>query len=227
MAYQWCAVGYGGIELDRPQKVALGIRPRPVEHRPHAPSARVRLGEPGVDLECVLHCPCCTGHHVRRRHGAVGAERDVRVGQPGICHAVAWVPLDGIFEALDALLELVFGPLVPVITTFEIGRVGVEIARVRRDERDSRRQLALECLDDRRGDLVLHGEHVLHVAIEAFGPEMIAVPGVDQFDRDPQPVVVLSHASVQDGRDIERATDLADVACLPLELKRRRARSDP
>ena len=48
---------------------------------------------------------------------------------------------------------------------------------MRRHQRDFRRQLTFECLDDRRCNLILHGKHVLEIAIETLGPELIPVSG--------------------------------------------------
>jgi hypothetical protein len=98
---------------------------------------------------------------------------------------------------------------------------------VRRHERSAGRQLTGKRFHHRCGNFVLHRKHVPHIAIEPVGPELIAIPGIDQFDRNPQTVVVLPHASIENGADVQDAADLSGVAGLPLELKRRRARCHP
>ena len=45
---------------------------------------------------------------------------------------------------------------------------------------------------------------------------MVAVRRANQLDRDPQPAAVLSHAPVQNGRNVERLAELTDILSLPL-----------
>jgi hypothetical protein len=153
----------GRLQTDRFLVVLLRLRPRPAVNRPHAAAACIRLGWVGVDLEGSVERGLRAGHHVRGRQRAVGAERDVGVGHAGIRLGVRRIPLDGSREARHALFQLVFGSLVPVIPSFEIEAVGLEIPAPLRHGRNMaiRGQPALECVHDGTGDLLLHREDVL------------------------------------------------------------------
>ena len=60
-------------------------------------------------------------------------------------------------------------------------------------------------------DLVLDGEDVRGIAVEAIGPEMAAGLAVDQLRIDPYVVAGAPHAALQHVADTELAGDLADV----------------
>src|SRR5262245_8884435 len=52
---------------------------------------------------------------------------------------------------------------------------------------------------------------------------MVAVRRANELDRDPQPIAVLSYATVEHGLDVECGADLTHVSSLSLELKCRRS----
>lgn len=61
------------------------------------------------------------------------------------------------------------------------------------------------------GDLVLDGKNVVVVAIEALGPQMIAVLRVDQLDGNAEPVSSLADAALQERLNAESFPDLTRV----------------
>ncbi len=65
-------------------------------------------------------------------------------------------------------------------------------------------ELRLDRGDDGFGDLVLHGEHVGDIAVEAFRPEMAAGGGVVELRGDPQLVAASPHAAL-DAHSARRA----------------------
>ena len=81
------------------------------------------------------------------------------------------------------------------------------------------RQWFLERIDDTLGDLVLDREDVLHFAIEAVGPEPVAILYIDQLRRDADEVARLADAAFENGLDPEFGADLPDVCSRALVLK--------
>ena len=81
-------------------------------------------------------------------------------------------------------------------------------------------ELGFERGDDRRHDLVLHGEDVLEIAVVAFGPEMVAGCGLDQLRGDAHPRAGLAHAALQDVGHAQTDAHILHVDRLALERER-------
>jgi hypothetical protein len=81
-------------------------------------------------------------------------------------------------------------------------------------------------LGDRSRDLVLDHEHVVDVAIEALGPQVIAVGDVHQLRADAQAVAGLADAALEHRLHVQSLADLAHVDLRALELERRGPRHD-
>ena len=79
---------------------------------------------------------------------------------------------------------------------------------------------------DRLRDIVLNGEDVLHLAVVALRPQMITVGNVHELSGDAKAVAHLADAALENRRDLQLPSDLADVLVLSLERERRRARRD-
>lgn len=73
-------------------------------------------------------------------------------------------------------------------------------------------------------DLILHPEHIRHLAVVAFRPEMISVGGVDKLRRHPNPAPGTPYAAFKDRTDAECFGDLADVLLLAPEREGRSTR---
>ena len=84
--------------------------------------------------------------------------------------------------------------------TLEIGEIGVRPNRVVGFRRNSLggSQLDLQGRRHTLGDLGLHREHVIKVAIVDVGPQVSLRTDVDQLQRDPEPIAGLPHASLED-----------------------------
>ena len=78
----------------------------------------------------------------------------------------------------------------------------------------------------RPGDLVLDGEDVGQVAVEALRPELVAIRGVDQLRRDAQSGAGLADAAFQDVGHVELLAHGSQILALALEIEGRRTRSD-
>src|SRR5438132_179278 len=88
-----------------------------------------------------------------------------------------------------------------------IERIGV----IGRTTRLCDRELPLERAGNARRNLVLHGEQIADVAVEALGPEMRAGLGVDQLDVDPDLMAGSLNTAFQNIADAQLAADLLGV----------------
>src|SRR5215472_18497918 len=68
--------------------------------------------------------------------------------------------------------------------------------------------LRLDCGDDRRGDLVLHREHIGEVAIVAFRPQLAAADDVIELRADAHALAAPAHAALDQIADAELLADL-------------------
>ena len=79
---------------------------------------------------------------------------------------------------------------------------------------------------NRLGDLFLHREHALQLAVVAFGPEMRAVAGLDELRGDAHLVPVLAHRALDEMGRVQGLGDGLNVAVLAFELEGRGAGDD-
>ena len=110
-----------------------------------------------------------------------------------------------------------------VVDAFQIGLVSFQIGRAAGPGVTHRllRLVALELGGDGERNLVLDGEDVVDLALEGFGPDVVAVFGIDKLRGDANPVAGLTHAALKHGVYVERPADLRDVLVLAFELKGR------
>ena len=74
-----------------------------------------------------------------------------------------------------------------------------------------------ECFDDGLGDFVLHRKDIRHLTVEAIGPELRSVRGVDELRRDADSIACPPHAPFEDCEHVERFRDSSDVLILASE----------
>ena len=72
-------------------------------------------------------------------------------------------------------------------------------------------EMRLDRGHDLLGDVVLHREDVVQLAVVLLGPDVLAAPGVDQLAGDAQPPAGRAHAALQHVAHAEVARDLAHV----------------
>ena len=138
------------------------------------------------------------------------------------------VQRDRVLEHLQRELEVLprVAPRVAAAAQVEVvglevlGRLGRERLLLLRRERDPQR------LGDLARDLVLHREHVGHLAVVALGPQQRVRFGVHELGRDAQPVAAAADAAGEHGGGLELLADLRRRDRLVAERQHRLARED-
>ena len=80
--------------------------------------------------------------------------------------------------------------------------------------------------DDRKRDLVLHGEHIGQIAVVAFCPHVVAGLGVYELCGRTDPLTAATHAALQDVAYAEFVPDLFHVDRATLVAEARIAGDD-
>jgi hypothetical protein len=158
----------------------------------------------------------------------VHVEEGTGVRDPGIRQGILRIDLDRPVEEPPGRFHAGLPHLVVPLAAPKVILVGLDMVVGRLA---ARRFLALgepdpELPRDRLGDLVLHREDILQLAIVPRGPEVVAVRHLDQLRGDPEPVPRLAHAALEDGAHLELAADLGDVFVFVLEGEGRGAGCD-
>jgi hypothetical protein len=91
---------------------------------------------------------------------------------------------------------------------------------IRFHQRDAQR------LGDPTGDVRLDGEDVVELPVVGFRPEVVAIAGVDQLCRDPNPLALPPDTSLEHVAHTQLLADLCQIDIAALERKRRGARCD-
>ena len=149
----------------------------------------------------------------------IRAEHAVGVGESGVGGCEFRIELDGALEILARLVHCGRQPQPPEVAAAQVELIGIHVggATLHPCLLGTAHELHLEHLDDRRGDLVLDGEYVFHLAVVALRPQVVAVGDVDQLGGDAQPVAGAPHAALQHRGYVERRADLADVLAFAFE----------
>ena len=79
-----------------------------------------------------------------------------------------------------------------------------------------------QLLDDRLSDVILHRKNVFHRPVIRLGPDVIAVGGIDELDRNANSLSGHSNTALKDRGHIQRTADLGYGRLLALERERRR-----
>jgi hypothetical protein len=129
----------------------------------------------------------------------------------------AGVDADRGAEELARRLDVAAIGAVEELAAAQVELVGRDVVRRRPLQSPAilRREHAAELLRDQLGDLLLDGEDVLELAVEALRPHLIAVVGARQLNPDAQAVAGLAHAAVEHRGDAEPGADLAHVVPPP------------
>ena len=94
--------------------------------------------------------------------------------EPGPRRRVSRIEADGLPEGPNGPAVILFG--VPKMLAQQVAPIGFEAAGLRSgvDGPHSRGEPGLHRLDHAGGDLVLNGEDILQLPVEALGPELVA-----------------------------------------------------
>jgi len=193
-------------------------------HGEHQALGDVGVGELGGDLEGPRRCGACGGDQL-----AVPADPGVQpvaaLDDPEPGGDEARVECDRPFEhlargvkRLDVHRPQEVTPAQVVVVSLDVlGWNLADFALLALGQDHAQRR------GDLGGDLVLQGEDIGELAVEAVRPELIAVLGLDQLDAHAQAVAGPPHAALEDRADAERTTDRAHILAAPLEGERRGA----
>ena len=100
------------------------------------------------------------------------------------------------------------------MSPLQVKLVGLEVADLRPGPNlvFSVCKTGLDCLDDARGDLVLHREDVDRLAVEPLGPDLVAARDLRELRGDTQPGPRRPHAALEDVAYGQRAGDRGQIA---------------
>ena len=159
---------------------------------------------------------------------AVVGHRAVGIAETGVCHRVQRVEVDGALELVERAAESVRRPLIPVVTSAQVGLVGLRIDRGSLAQLLllSRRQLEAERLGDLPGDLFLHRHQIRRVLAELLAPELRFAGRVDELGLDVQDVGMLRDPARQDRADVQRRADRRRVGLQAAVAEHEAARND-
>ncbi len=131
------------------------------------------------------------------------------------------IEADGLLEGLQGLGVML---LPPQVAALEVAAVGLEVVGPRSslNGSNSRSEPGLDCVDNARGDLVLNGEDVGRLPVEALGPELVAARDVGQLRGDAQPGPRRPNAALEDVAHGQRAGDCGQITCVLARSEGRR-----
>src|SRR5215217_4607913 len=114
----------------------------------------------------------------------VGRHRRISVRDPRVREREIRIDLDRLPEKLYALVKFISGAPGVMITALQVKLIGVGTGPVTIQNGGffAAEQFQLERVHDRKRDLVLDLKYVPHLAVIAFGPNVITVGAVDQLD---------------------------------------------
>jgi len=127
--------------------------------------------------------------------------------------AVAWIALDRPPEQVDGLDDAVLFVREAVWERAQVEIIGGEIVRpaIGQSADLGGLQRRLDDTSDADRDIVLKFQDVLHIAVEAVGPEMRPVGGVDQLRGDAHATACLAHGAFEHITHAEFAPDLLHI----------------
>ena len=204
----------GGLELDRsPNSGLQGLPPSFDEGYEGLAVEAVRR----LSLQLERRRECLSGGraglaggdqaHVRRERQALR--------EPGPRRRMSRIEADGLLEGPNGPAVVLLG--VPTMLAQQVAAIGFQVSGLRSgvDGSRSRSEPGLHGLDDAGGDLVLHGEYVLQLPVEALGPDLVARGDLAQLGGDAQLAAGRPHAALQHLLHREHAPDPAEVLLLP------------
>ena len=200
------------IDRERAPQMRFGAVPVPLEVIGHERLRVMDLRERLVERKGARD----RGERLRAARGrgipSVHAIDRIAIGESRIRERIVVIERNDLLEAPNGGQQVRGRSLVPAVASLEIQLVRLEILGRPLDGglriTDQRRR---QCLDDRFHNLVLDVEHVGHLAVVAFGPDVEAVGDVGQLCGHAKAFPGAPHAAFQHRRDVQLAPDLADV----------------
>ncbi len=166
----------------------LRLRPVPLVHRADAAERRVGVSQRSVEVQGSRGGFPGPGHDVPGGRQTVDAQQRVAVGHAGPGPGVVGGVVQGLTVQVQGALESLLGALVGEVPAFQVQVVGLRMlpAFVRSRGSQVLHQGQLERFDDVPGDLLLDGEDVDELPVEAFRPQVVAALHVDELAGHPQ-----------------------------------------
>src|SRR5260221_14537050 len=117
----------GVVERDTAWEFGLRLWPLPIVEPQHGGHRRVGFTEIRVEAKGRQRGGFGFGEGALWREVTVPAEENVGIGDAGIGESVSGILFNGLLKVFDGFVEAVFGPLVPVMATFQVETVGLVI----------------------------------------------------------------------------------------------------
>ena len=205
----------GRLELDRPSNSGLQVLPSSFDE-----------SDEGLAVEAIRRLSLQLQRRRERLSGAraglvrgdqahVRREREA-FREPGPRGRMSRIEVDGFLEGANGPAMVLLG--VPKMLSQQVAPIGFEVTGLRsgREGPRTRSEPGLDGLNDTSGDLVLHGEDVLQLPVEALGPELVAACHVCQLGGSMQAAASRPHATLEHMANGEQPGDLLQaVALLP------------
>src|SRR6185369_15989865 len=124
----------------------------------------------------VIRFPSLRPTYFGWNHSPGRAESEV-TAYPGVTERVSWICLDSPLKKISALLEFFRRGFPPVITTFQIEliRLNIVCVALQNGVFFFAQQLDLQSVDYCQGNFVLYFEDVFHLSIVTLRPQLISV----------------------------------------------------
>src|SRR3546814_17896350 len=148
------------------------------------------------------------------------------VRHAGIRQRVLRIDLDRLLVHAHGMQEVAPAHRVEVLAALEVEvvRGGVGCGVVLQCPTFLGAQRHLQRIDDAAGDVVLDREHVLHLAVVGFRPEVRVGSGIDQLRRDSPVLAGAAYAAFEYRAEAHLSRPAGDAGCPSLATARGRAR---
>src|SRR5262245_24660173 len=152
----------------------------------------------------------------------------VAVGNPGPRTRVTAIQIDRLPKELLGKFEVSARSAVEKVHASQVEIEGIRVSSITvpAPPELATHEPDLEGFNDAACDVVLDLEDIHKLPVVALGPELVAIPRIDQLNGDPQSSCCLSNAALQDRTHAQALSDLARVGRQPPELEARCARCD-
>ncbi len=168
-------------------------------------------------------------HHPHRDGQRLG-QRDIAVSAITVRHQVGnqrFLRQGRCIQRIDfecSLQHVIgFAHPVDVARVDSLPRQQVKLVGLRIGRRDTLRagadDFSQQCIADCPGDLILHCEYVVEVAIESFRVNVKSVARLDELRRYPNPLTGLAYRPLENVSDIKQFADFAQICLLAFESK--------
>ena len=173
-----------------------------------------------VDHECLSHCLASEPQAFLARAQGISDLVEVITGQFIPRRRVARVDRQRLLVQRDGMFVSFGGAKARDVACLQEQRIGLRLDFL--GLRHVPQQRDLELIDHRRGDLVLHREDVVKLAVPGVRPQGPVRARLDQLRGDANFVAGRPHRAFEDMRHVQLLGNLRELHVLALERERRR-----